>query len=301
LATIPILCNQNSGSATGIRSRLEAAFAGTGLGAEWIIVHPDEIAAAVQSEITRGAEVLGVAGGDGTISTAAGAIVAAGAALAVFPGGTLNHFAAALGVRDCDAAVRAVLDGNPTRVDVGEVNGRVFVNGLSLGFYPRQLRIRRRWRPVLGKWPAAVGAGMVSLAGFDRHRLRVRSPALTSQVVSPLLWVGVGRGTFVRPGPGRRDLSAGVLEMVVVSARSRLRVMRLGIRTIRRHGNGLEVCRDEKDCTIHRAERFTVTGMDESELDAGIDGELARLVSPVELRLLPGALRTFLGPEHPVS
>jgi diacylglycerol kinase family enzyme len=299
LATIPILCNETAGSAGGVRARLLSAFAGTGVAIELRAVPPHEIAEAVREESRRGVEVVGVSGGDGTLSSAAGAVVESGIAMAVFPGGTLNHFAATLGVLDCDSAVHALLAGSPARVDVGEVNGRIFLNGLSLGLYPRQLRIRRRWRPLLGKWPAAGLAGAVSLGTFGRHRLLVESPALSSQVLSPLVWVGVGRGTFQRPTPGQRDVAAGVLEMVVVSARSRLRMTRLAARALRKGGDGLSVCRTEKDCTVHRAEHFTVRGVEEGELDAGIDGELARLTSPVRLRVLPGALRTFLGPEHP--
>ena len=78
------------------------------------------------------------AGGDGTINAVAAAIVDADKALGVLPFGTMNHFAKDLNIPlDFDGAIETIVAGHVTRVDVGDVNGRIFVNNSSLGLYPR--------------------------------------------------------------------------------------------------------------------------------------------------------------------
>ena len=106
-------------------------------------------------------DIVVAAGGDGTVSTVAAAAVRHDVALGVLPLGTLNHFARDAGVPlDLDRAVEALARRETTMVDVGEVNGRLFVNNASLGAYPalvweREIE-RRRGR---GKWAGfAVGA-----------------------------------------------------------------------------------------------------------------------------------------------
>lgn len=109
---------------------------------------------------------LGVLGGDGTVSCVAGVAVRHGLPLAVFPGGTLNHFARDAGVEDPERTVAALAAGEVVLADSArvELDGgdpdrpgyRDFVNTASLGGYPDFVRIREQWERRLGKWPAAA-------------------------------------------------------------------------------------------------------------------------------------------------
>jgi diacylglycerol kinase family enzyme len=84
-------------------------------------------------------------GGDGTIAAVAAALVGKDAVLGVLPMGTLNHFAKDLGIPlELEKAVQTLFTGKVARVDVGEVNGRVFLNNSSIGFYPRLVQERER-------------------------------------------------------------------------------------------------------------------------------------------------------------
>src|SRR5690606_11439746 len=88
-----------------------------------------------------------VAGGDGTVNCVAGAVVGTDVVIGVLPGGTFNHFAKDIGMPDdMVGAVRALADAEPRLVDVGEVNGRVFVNNSVLGVYPEMVAIRDKLR-----------------------------------------------------------------------------------------------------------------------------------------------------------
>ncbi|MDT3438016.1 MULTISPECIES: bifunctional phosphatase PAP2/diacylglycerol kinase family protein [unclassified Pseudofrankia] len=112
--------------------------------------------------------VLGVAGGDGTVSAAAARALAHGLPLAVFPVGTLNHFAADLGLATGIAdTARAIREGCAVAVDVGRLEGvdaagerfdGVFLNTASLGGYAHMVAIRERLEKRFGKWPAMVVA-----------------------------------------------------------------------------------------------------------------------------------------------
>ncbi|MGK8556539.1 bifunctional phosphatase PAP2/diacylglycerol kinase family protein [Nocardia gipuzkoensis] len=138
---------------------------------------------------------LGVVGGDGTVSTVTQYAVRHGLPLAVFAGGTLNHFARDAGVEDPEVTFAALEAGDAVRVDVAEVRfddagERIFVNTASLGGYPDFVRIRERWEGRVGKWPAA-GIAMVRVL-FRAQPLRV-----TVDGTRTALWMlFVGNGSY---------------------------------------------------------------------------------------------------------
>lgn len=116
--------------------------------------------AAAQVQARGGA--LGVVGGDGTVNAAAVLAVDNRLPLAVFPGGTLNHFAADLGLPTLKAAADAVESGRGGTVDLGRITGDgdclYFLNTFSIGVYPELVRAREARETALGKWPAlAIG------------------------------------------------------------------------------------------------------------------------------------------------
>ena len=115
-----------------------------------------EIPNLARRAMAEGSQPVVAAGGDGTVRTVAAALVGTETALGILPLGTLNHFA-----KDCkiplelDAAIANLFTGGLARVDVGEVNGHIFVNNSSLGLYPAIVREReKRQRQGVTKWVA---------------------------------------------------------------------------------------------------------------------------------------------------
>ncbi|WP_367126336.1 bifunctional phosphatase PAP2/diacylglycerol kinase family protein [Streptomyces phytohabitans] len=180
---------------------------------------------------------LGVLGGDGTINAAATAALRYGVPLAVLPGGTRNHFAYDLGIETVADACRAVAAGEAAGVDVarftpgpgraeGDGDGGAsgyFLNTFSLGSYPELVRIRERWAPRIGAWPAGVVAGVHVLrtSGQVEAGLGGRQRLLWQLFVGNCAYKGIGLAP-VR----RRDLADGLLDVRVVRggrwARARL-------------------------------------------------------------------------------
>ncbi|HEX2851340.1 MAG TPA: diacylglycerol kinase family protein, partial [Acidimicrobiales bacterium] len=126
--------------------------------AEVVAVDDADHLRAALDRAAEDARVVGAAGGDGTLNTAAAIALDAGKPLLVVPAGTLNHLARDLGATGVDDAVAAVRDGHAVEVDVGLLADRVFLNTASFGGYAEFVDARERLQPTIGKWPAAFVA-----------------------------------------------------------------------------------------------------------------------------------------------
>jgi diacylglycerol kinase family enzyme/membrane-associated phospholipid phosphatase len=124
----------------------------------------DDLEAPLKDAAGRGCAV-GVAGGDGTINTGASIAADSGKPLFVIPGGTLNHFAYALGLETIADSARAVRQGRVVSVDRGLLAGHTFVNTASIGSYVELVDAREKLEKRIGKWPAVI----VALWGVLRH------------------------------------------------------------------------------------------------------------------------------------
>lgn len=121
------------------------------------LVEDDDLGAAL-ARARKGAQVLGAAGGDGSVNAAAEVALADGVPLLVVPAGTLNHFARDIGLQSSDDAVDALQAGTVAEVDVGLVAGEVFLNTASVGAYVDLVHLREKLEERIGKWPAFVVA-----------------------------------------------------------------------------------------------------------------------------------------------
>jgi diacylglycerol kinase family enzyme/membrane-associated phospholipid phosphatase len=123
------------------------------------------------------ARVLGAMGGDGTLNCAAGFALEAGIPLAVFPGGTLNHFAGELGINGVEDVVEAVRAGTAVQVSVGSAQvdgeGLFFLNTFAIGVYPELVRERERHEERFGKWPAMLLATVRVMRRAERVTVTV--------------------------------------------------------------------------------------------------------------------------------
>lgn len=116
-----------------------------------------DLTEALEKAAGRGC-AIGVVGGDGSINTAAAIAADVGKPLFAVPGGTLNHFAYALGLESIADAARAVKDGRAVSVDRAVIDGHTFVNTASIGSYVELVDAREKLERVIGKWPAVVVA-----------------------------------------------------------------------------------------------------------------------------------------------
>lgn len=237
----------------------------------------------VRDAVAGGADGLAMAGGDG--SQAIVAMVAAEHDLpyACIPAGTRNHFALDLGVDrdDVVGALDAFVRGGERRVDLAEVNGRVFVNNVSLGLYAEAVQREgyrdAKLRTLLDTVPEAVGQG----GGLD---LRWTGPGGQEHSAGAVILVSNNRYRLGRAiGSGTRPcIDDGLLGITVAGAPAgRGRSRRLPQRPMREWS----------------APEFAVDA--DHAVPAGIDGEAARLDPPLRFRIRPGVLRVRVAPQHP--
>src|SRR2546423_730027 len=152
-----------------------------------------EVLSLTRRALSNGAGAIVAGGGDGTIAAVASQLVGTHRALGVLPLGTLNHFAKDLGVPlNLEEAARNVCEGRVARVDVGEVNGQVFVNNSSLGLYPRIVRRRDKLqaREGDGKWKAFFRAAFAVLRRYPFLRVRLNADGREIVRETPFVMIG---------------------------------------------------------------------------------------------------------------
>jgi len=173
---IACIINGASGSnrALDMDERLRELFANAGVVARITLASGSDLSALAQQAVRDKHTIVVAGGGDGTINAVAAALVGADVALGVLPLGTLNHFAKDLKIPlELEQAVANVFTGERVSVDVGEVNGRIFLNNSSIGIYPWFVQQREDLQSKgYGKWTASLPA-MLAVAK-RRSRLYVR-------------------------------------------------------------------------------------------------------------------------------
>jgi diacylglycerol kinase family enzyme len=290
---IGVVLNDSSGSGDceANARRLEKIFAEAGREARITIARSGaEIRDRAERALRDGCELLVAGGGDGTINTVASLLVGGEIPLGVIPLGTLNHFAKDLGVPlELEEAARVVLDGVVCRVDVGEVNGRLFLNNSSLGVYPAIVRLRERYRASgLGKWIAAFWAGLTVLR--RRSFMAVRLIVEEEKIVRRTPFVFVGNNEYRMEGlhaGSRESLVRNHLAVYIVNADRRMGLVRLALQVLVKGVDRV------KELDLITAREATIETL-RSRLQVALDGEVVVLQSPLTYRIKPAALRVHV-------
>lgn len=191
---VSVIINEQSGGAPGQDTgvQIQDLFTAAGVQVRLERVrHGGDVAARARQAATRG-DTLVAAGGDGTVGAVAGVAVERQALLGVIPTGTLNHFARDVGIpKDLAQAVQTILAGREQRVDVGEVNGRIFVNNSSIGIYPRMVWEREKeLRNGRRKKTAFAIAMLRTWRTYRTLKCRMLIDATPHDVRTPFIFVG---------------------------------------------------------------------------------------------------------------
>jgi diacylglycerol kinase family enzyme len=258
-----------------------------GLGAEVFLMEgPEEVdvAAVARDAVARGADLLGVAGGDGTQALVAEVAAEHGIPFVVITAGTRNHFALDLGLdrEDPAASLDALSDGVELHVDLGVIGGQTFVNNASFGAYAEVVQTPEYRGDKMGTTLELLPD---LLQGHEGARLEARADGTRIEAPQALLVANNPYGMGDVAGLGRRArLDGGILGVVGVTVGSAAQAVGL-LRGA--HATGLSVL------TTREVE---VTA-DAPQIPVGIDGEAVRLPTPVRCTIRPGALRVWV-PRH---
>jgi diacylglycerol kinase family enzyme len=287
---IGVIINVTAGSVTSeqLSSTIRAAFERQATHAEVRTVAASQLREAARALREEGFDYIVAGGGDGTASAVASELVGHDAALGVLPLGTLNHFARDLRLPlDLDEAVAVICSGQPTSVDVGEINGRFFINNSSLGLYPDQARIRQVWRAKIGRWPALVVASLVVLSRFPN--LRVTAEFNGKRITRRCAMVLVSNNEYkFEPGnlTERERLDGGMLGVYLLRDVGRLGLLRVALNSLVINLEEVEEFESDhaSEVIIHTRRR---------RVKVALDGEVYRFTSPLRYSMLPGSLRVI--------
>ena len=250
-----------------------------------------DAAAAAKAAVKERAEVVVAVGGDGTVSAVASALIGTETPLGVLPRGTLNHFAKDAGIpMDLARAVRNIAEGRSKAVDVGDVNGRHFVNNASLGIYPdivveRELLRRQGYR----KWSAFGVATARIIRNYRGLMMTITTQATTSTTRTPFLLVG--NNEYQQEGihlGERKALDRGQLFAYFAPRMRGWELPKLFANAVldrASEGRALEsLAACELLAESHEGHRLRVA----------VDGEVLAMAGPLRLRIHPGALRVIV-------
>jgi diacylglycerol kinase family enzyme len=260
-----------------------------------VLQRGDDMLELAQRAIDRGADVIGMAGGDGSQALVASVAATADVPLVCIPAGTRNHFALDVGLdrNDVVGALDAFDEAVERRIDLGEVSGRVFVNNVSLGVYAKiiqspEYRDAKR-QTTAGMLPALLGP---DAEPFD---LRFTGPDGTPQDGAQLIQVSNNPYDFTT--------------LTGFGTRARLDTGMLGIAAAKVRG-ATDVAAFVAADTAGRVDRFkgwtewvapTFTVESGAPIEAGVDGEAMLFDPPLEFRTLPHALRIRIPPRRPAT
>ncbi|GGY35753.1 diacylglycerol/lipid kinase family protein [Streptomyces tanashiensis] len=261
------------------------------LGARVILLDPSapaDVAELARGAVADGADLLGVAGGDGTQALVAAVAAEHDLPFLVVSAGTRNHFAMDLGLDRTDPSrcLDALTDGEELRIDLGDVAGRAFVNTVSFGVYADVVQ-RPEYRDAKAGTILTLMPDLLLGEGVRRLDARIDGTPLSAQ--QALL---VSNNPYVSPdefsGGGRRPrLDDGELGVLGIRVEDAAQAADLAVRGSQ--STALTVL------TAHRVEVNAETG----EIPVAVDGEALRMPTPVVCTLRPGALRVLVPRDRP--
>lgn len=284
-----VLLNGAAKQGQGKRARIAAALSERGVECD-VVEERDggRLTTLALRARAAGHQTIVAGGGDGTLNAVASALIDTDIAFGVLPLGTRNHFARDAGIpADIGAALDVILAGNVRRIDVGEVNGKIFLNNSGLGLYPHLAELRDKQRRILGtKKSVAFRRAIVrTYRRFPSLRVRVDAPEGCISAITRSVFVGNNTYALTGASIGKRErLDGGNLCIYVTPRVSRGRFALMGFTALLgRHPSEEELqSLIARDVWIHTAQHHPrVT----------LDGEVCRLQAPLHYRIRPAALR----------
>lgn len=291
-----VIINASSGTDDKAQAvkRLEEMFEARGLEALVSLARSgEEIVEMARRAVKDNRQPIVAGGGDGTINAVAAQLINTDRTLGVLPLGTLNHFAKDLKIPlELEDAAQTIIEGRAVEVDVGEVNGRVFLNNSSLGLYPSIVHSREQQQTLgRGKWPAFVWAALSVLKRYPFLNVRLHVDEQELARRTPFVFIGNNEYVMESFDIGSRScLDAGELSLYIAHRTGRVGLLRLAWRAL---FGGL---RDEEDFDALCTKEIWIETR-RRKLRVATDGEVTVMKTPLHYRVLPRALRVIVPAE----
>ena len=230
-------------------------------------------------KLAQEVDLVLVLGGDGTMSNIANLLKDTGAILMPIPGGTLNHFTKDLGIPQAvPDALQYFKSAKKTKIDVGQIDGKTFINNSSIGFYSDSLFERDEHEKTYGKWPAMIISTLKAFLRYRTYKVTIDG----KQYSTPLIFVGNNKYVVRGLAFQRSSLTDGTLSVYIVRGRSRLNLFFAFLSLMRGQKN---IPKKLKSFTTKE-----VTLATNHTLRISRDGEYDKLPSPLRYKIQASSL-----------
>ncbi len=275
--------NKGGGSADDAKKALEES------GLEIEEVPPDQLEARLKREIAEGAGRLIVAGGDGTIGTAAALVAKKDIELAILPAGTLNHFAKDHGIpTDLAEAAEVAQNGTIEGADIGYMKDSIFLNTSSIGAYVTFVRVRERFEKTFGYKVASFIALLRMFSTLRTFSVELEVDGVRKSYRTPLVFIGVGERELKLPKLGNRVANGKrSLHVMVIQGRKPARLFAVALAGI---ASGISKAKQLPEFDSFLVDRVNVD-LTRPRATIALDGELKAHASPLEYRIERDAIR----------
>ncbi len=244
----------------------------------------------IQSSIEAGIDAVVAAGGDGTISGVAALLAGKKLPLGILPFGTLNHFAKDLLIPlTTDEAIKIIAENNIIKIDLGEVNGNIFINNSSIGFYPKIVLNRKKNKTGLwgNKWLSMAAAFLKLFSLFPVHHVNVKTDNDSKRCKTPFVFVGNNEYKFDIFNLGSREnLSDGKLSLYYPNTTGRISMIKFALLAL------TDKLDQSKDFESSLAKNIVIE-VNKRKINVSLDGEVIKLKPPLEYRIRPLALNVI--------
>src|SRR5688500_1277224 len=280
--------NEAGGSADDAKKALEEA------GLEVEEVPPDQLKSRLERAIADGARRLLVAGGDGTIGTAAALVAKKNIELAILPAGTLNHFSKDHGIpSDLAEAAALARNGNAEGADLGYMKDSVFLNTSSIGAYVTFVRVRERFEKTFGYKFASFIALLRMFSALRTFTVELEVKGEKRSYRTPLVFIGVGERELKVPNLGNRVTNGKrMLHVMIIHGRKPARLFAVALAGI---SKGISQAKQLPEFESFLVDRVTVD-LTRPRATIALDGELKAHDSPLEYRIERDAVRLVVPP-----
>lgn len=281
LVKVVLVYNTNSGGHTPLQE-LKQLFNDTSIEIIDHIKVEQGFEAKLKHHIANDA-VIAVVGGDGTMSNIANLIKDTGAVLMPIPGGTLNHFTKDLGIpQSIPDALQYFKSAKKTRIDVGQIDGKTFINNSSIGVYSDSLFERDEQEKTYGKWLAMIISTLKAFLRYRTYKVTIDG----KQYSTPLIFVGNNKYVMRGLTFQRSSLTDGTLSVYIVRGKSRLNLFFAFMSLLRGQKNM------PKKLKSFTTKEVTITT--KHPLRVSRDGEYEKMPSPLRYKIQESSLRILL-------
>lgn len=257
-------------------------------------IQPIDMEKALKTAIDGGPKRILVAGGDGTIATAAALVANTPIELAILPGGTLNHFARDHGIpTDLDEAATAAAGEVTVGADIGYVNDCVFLNTSSIGAYVTFVRDRERLEKYVGYRIASLIAAVQTMYHLRTFSVTLEVEGVKKTYRSSMVFIGVGERELKMPTLGSRVKNGRRgLHVMIVRGHGKARLFTIALAAIAKGTKEASKLPEFDNFVVDNC-RIDLT---RQRATIGLDGELKKMQTPLDYKIERDAIRLVVAP-----